>query len=217
MVEDWVLTLAGSPWVFLALYAFAAIDGFFPPIPSETVVIALASLSVSTGQPDLWQVGVVAAAGAFTGDQIAYTIGRRIRVRELAVMRGERQQRVLAWAERALAERGATFIVAARYVPVGRIAVNMTAGAVRFPRRRFTGLVVVAAITWSIYSVLLGVGAGAWLGHNPLLGVAVGVCGGLLIGMALDPLLTRLAARRWGGQPPSTAPTVAEPKTSPEA
>ncbi|HQY33742.1 VTT domain-containing protein [Actinotalea sp.] len=208
MVEEWVVALAGSPWVFVALYVFATIDGFFPPIPSESVIIALASLAVSTGEPNFYVLGAVAAAGAFTGDQIAYSIGRRLTVRDLRIMRGARQQRALGWAERALAERGAAFIIAARYIPVGRVAVNMTAGAVRFHRPRFTLLAVIAAITWSIYSVMLGIGAGIWLGEHPLLAVGVGVAGGLLLGMIIDPVLSWVAERRFGGRDTAAAPAA---------
>jgi membrane protein DedA with SNARE-associated domain len=196
MWSDWAVALAGSPWVFVALYAFAAIDGFFPPIPSESVIIGLAALFVANGTPDFWILGAVAAAGAFTGDQIAYSIGKHIPIRRLRFMRGERAQAALTWAERALAERGASFIIAARYVPVGRVAVNMTAGAVGYPRRRFTALAVIAAISWSVYSVLLGIGAGVWLGHQPLLAVVVGVVGGLAIGIAVDQVLSWLGRRR---------------------
>jgi len=211
-----VLALAASPWVFVALYLFATIDGFFPPIPSESVIIALASLAVTTGEPNFYVLGAVAAAGAFTGDQIAYSLGRRLTVRDLRIMRGARQQRALGWAERALAERGATFIIAARYIPVGRVAVNMTAGAVGFPRRRFTLLAVIAAITWSIYSVALGVGAGIWLGEHKLLAVVVGVVVGLLLGMAIDPVIRWFAERRWGaagaqGPTPDDEPAQASP------
>lgn len=197
-ITEWVLALAGSPWVFLALYAFATIDGFFPPIPSETVVIALAALAVSTGEPNFWVLGAVAAAGAFTGDQIAYSIGRRIPVRNLRFMQGPRAQRALTWAEHTLAERGAAFIIAARYVPIGRVAVNMTAGAVHYSRRRFSVLAAIAAVTWSIYSVLLGIGAGVWLKEHPLLAMVVGVIGGLLIGMLIDPVVKRLLRGRRG-------------------
>ncbi|WP_246169456.1 DedA family protein [Actinotalea subterranea] len=198
MLEDWVIALAGSPWVFLALYAFAAIDGFFPPIPSESVVIALAALSAATGEPNFWILGAVAAAGAFTGDQTAYSIGQRLSVRRMRMMRGPRQQRALAWAERALEDRGASFIIAARYVPVGRVAVNMTAGTVGFSRPRFSALAAIAAVTWSIYSVMLGIGAGVWLGENPMLAVAVGVAGGVLLGLLLDPVISWFARRRGG-------------------
>lgn len=197
-LEGWILALAGSPWVFVALYAFATIDGFFPPIPSESVVIALAAASIASGEPNFWILGAVAAAGAFTGDQIAFTIGKRLPVRDMRMMQGARQQRALGWAERALAERGAAFIIAARYVPVGRVAVNMTAGAVGFPRARFTLLAAIAAVTWSIYSVMLGIGAGVWLGENPLLAIVAGVAGGIALGLAIDPVITWFAGRRWG-------------------
>ena len=197
-MEDWVIALVGSPWVFLALYAFAAIDGVFPPIPSESVVIALAALSVSTGEPNFYILGAVAAAGAFTGDQAAYSIGKRIPVDRLRFMQGPRQRRALRWAEKALSERGAAFIISARYVPVGRVAVNMTAGAVGYSRRRFTGLAVIAAISWSLYSVMLGIGAGVWLGHEPLLAVLVGVAGGMIIGVAIDAVLRWISRSRGG-------------------
>ncbi|HWS58255.1 MAG TPA: DedA family protein [Actinotalea sp.] len=195
MVEEWVVALAGSPWVFVALYLAIVIDGFFPPVPSESVVIALASLAVTTGEPDLWVLAVVSAAGAFTGDQVAYTLGRRLSVRDLRIMRGPRQQRGLAWAEDVLAERGAAFIIAARYVPVGRVAVNMTAGAVGYPRRRFSLLAAVAAVSWSVYSIMLGIGAGVWLGEHPLVAVAVGVVLGVLLGLAIDPAIRWVTAR----------------------
>jgi membrane protein DedA with SNARE-associated domain len=191
-VLEWALELAASPWIFVALFAFAVVDGFFPPVPSESVVIALASLSVSTGSPALWVVVVVAALGAFVGDQVAYQIGTTVQVRRLRAFRGRRGQAVLDWAERALRTRAASFIIAARYIPVGRVAVNMTAGALGFRRRRFVLLTGIAAVTWAGYSVLIGVGTGAVLGHAPLVGVAVGVVGGVVVGLVVD-----WALRRW--------------------
>lgn len=195
-MEAWVLALTGSPWVFVALLAFCVIDGFFPPIPSESVVIALAVLAVTTGEPNLWLLLAVATVGAFTGDQIAYSIGRRVPVRRFRLMQGPRAQRSIARAERALAERGAAYIIAARYIPVGRVAVNMTAGTVGFSRRRFTALAAIASVSWSVYSVLLGVGAGVWLQANPWLAIVVGVVGGVLLGVVVDAVLRRVLARR---------------------
>ncbi|ADG75496.1 conserved protein DedA family [Cellulomonas flavigena DSM 20109] len=192
MLEQWALDLAASPWVFAALFGFATVDGFFPPVPSESLVIALASLSTSTGSPVLWAVVVVAALGAFTGDQVAFQIGRAVRIRELRGFRGRRGQALLDWAERALRDRGAAFIIAARYIPVGRVAVNMTAGALGFSRRRFVGLTAVAAVTWACYSTLIGIGTGTVLGHSPVVGVVAGVVGGFVIGLVVDWVL-----RRW--------------------
>ena len=201
MLEQWALDMAGSPWVFAALFGFATIDGFFPPIPSESLVIALASFSTSTGSPVLWAVVVAAALGAFTGDQIAYQVGTKVRIRQLRVFRTRRGHALLGWAERALRTRGAQFIIAARYVPVGRVAVNMTAGALGYPRRRFVLLTGIAAVSWALYSTAIGIGTGALLGHSPLIGVVAGVIGGFVIGLVVDWVL-----RRWLGiAPPELA------------
>lgn len=210
-VTELAVALADTPWVFVVLYALATIDGFFPPVPSESVIIALAAIFVATDSPDFWILGVVAAAGAFSGDQIAYSIGKHIPIRRLRFMQGSRAQASLAWAERALAQRGAAFIIGARYIPVGRVAVNMTAGAVGYPRRRFSGLAVIAAISWSIYSVLLGVGAGHLFGEqHPLLAAAAGVAGGLALGVAIDQILSWLMRRKLARAQEVWAPDAAQ-------
>ncbi|GEA82030.1 DedA family protein [Cellulomonas uda] len=211
-LEQWALDLAASPWIYLVMYLFAAIDGFFPPIPSESVVIALAALAVGPGgEPNLWVVVPVAALGAFTGDQIAFSIGRRVPVHRLRLFRSGRGQAALAWAERALERRGASFIIAARYIPVGRVAVNMTAGAVGFPRRRFTFLAAIAAVTWACYSTVIGVSAGAaFRDHSPLWGVVVGVVGGVVIGVVVD-----WALRRWLSRADPDGAAILEADESP--
>ena len=220
MIEEWALALVGSPWIFLVLYLFAMIDGFFPPIPSESIVIALSAVAMSTGSPNLALIMLVAAAGAWTGDQIAYQIGTKVKVRELRVLRSPRGQAAVDWAENALANRGAAFIIAARYIPIGRVAVNMTAGAVGYSRRRFMGLTGIAAVTWACYSALIGIGAGAWLHDHTLVAVGVGVIGGLAIGLAIDWVLRHLTRHRGVEQAgPAPAATVAmdapEPETVP--
>jgi membrane protein DedA with SNARE-associated domain len=212
VLEEWILALAASPLVYLAMYLFATVDGFFPPVPSESVVIALAAVAMSTGAPNLWLILAVAAAGAWTGDQIAYSIGRRVHVRGSWLMRGRRAQRTLDWAEHTLAHRGASFIIGARYIPIGRVAVNMTAGAVGFPRARFAGLTGIAAVSWAVYSTAIGIGAGAWLHDRPVVAVAVGVVSGAVIGLGVDAVLSRIQGRprirRLGVDP---APGASEP------
>jgi membrane-associated protein len=191
VLEHWVLALAGSPWVYVALYAFATIDGFFPPIPSESVVIALAALAASTGRPSLAVLIPVAALGAFSGDQIAYTIGSRVDVHRVRLFRGRKGRAALAWAENALAQRGSSFILAARYIPVGRVAVNMAAGALGFPRRRFVALTALAGLSWAAYGTAIGVGTGEWLKGHPVIAVVVGIIIGLVVGVGIDWVLRR--------------------------
>lgn len=192
MLEEWILALAGSGWIYLGIYVFATIDGFFPPIPSESVVIAVAAMAAVGEGPNLGLLVAAAAAGAFTGDQIAYAVGTRIDVHRVRFLRGRRGRAALAWAEHALAHRGSSFILAARYIPVGRVAVNMTAGALGYRRPRFVALTALAAVTWAAYGTAIGVGAGAWLHDHPLLAVVAGIVVGIVLGLLIDWLL-----RRW--------------------
>ena len=73
-VEAWAVGLAASPWVFVVLVLFVVVDAFFPPVPSETLVIAVAAYAVSTGGPPLW--AIVAAVLYTTGKkELARTTG----------------------------------------------------------------------------------------------------------------------------------------------
>jgi membrane protein DedA with SNARE-associated domain len=216
VAADWVVALVGSPWVFVVLWLLTAVDGFFPPVPSETAVIALAAVSAATGRPELWLVVATAALGAFAGDQIAYTIGRRLPLHRVPVLRGERAVRALGRARLALGARGASYIIAARFVPVGRVAVNMTAGAVGYSRRRFTVLAAFGSVVWAVYSAALGIGAGMWLHDHPVAAAVAGVVVGLVLGVVVDAVLRRALQRfqgRVAGRATSSAgrPAPVEP------
>src|SRR5690606_9026307 len=118
-----------------------------------------------------------------------------------------RGQAALDWAEQALAHRGASFIIAARYIPIGRVAVNMTAGAVGYPRRRFVPLDAFASVTWATYSALIGLGAGVWLGDHPVLAVGAGVVGGIVIGIVVDTVIRWFSGRNDPEPPAARAVT----------
>lgn len=194
-VETWAVGLAASPWVFAVLVLFVVVDAFFPPVPSETLVIAVAAYAVSTGGPPLWAIVAAAAVGAVLGDSIAYLLGRHLHIRGWRVMRARRLQTAFDWAEGALAARPARFIVSARYVPVGRVAVNMTAGAIKMRAPRFLALATVGGVTWAGYSTLIGIGSGMWLGDRPLVAMVVGVVGGIALGYVVDLVVGRLLGR----------------------
>ena len=182
-----------SPWVFAALFAFAAIDAFFPAVPSESLVVT-AGVFAAAGEPSLAPVVASAALGAFAGDHVAYLIGRTAGTRLTSRLRpGTRKAAAFAWARGVLAERGGTIIVVSRYIPGARTAVTTTAGAVRHPLRSFSAFDAVAAITWATYSALVGYVGGAAFEDDPLLGVALGL--GLALSVAGLVELARHARR----------------------
>lgn len=171
-VEGFVST----PWVYLALFGIAMLDGFFPVVPSETLVITLGVFAAAQGEPVLVLVILVAALGAFTGDHVSYAIGRRSGARVQArLQEGSRAWRVYDRVGRMLAERGGLVLVAARYIPGGRTAATLTTGATGFPRRSFTRYDAVAAVSWAVYSACLGYAGGAAFEETPLYGVALGL------------------------------------------
>lgn len=171
------------------------VDGVVPPVPSETLVIAVAVASITGDGPPLALLVLAAAAGAFCGDLVAYTIGTRLPVRRMRLFRTERGRAALDRAEGALRHRGASFVIAGRFIPVGRVAVNMTAGATGFPLRRFLPAAAVAGLLWALYTTALGVGAGVFLGEHPLVAMLVGVATGVTVGAVVDAVVTRRSRR----------------------
>ncbi|GGV38621.1 membrane protein [Actinomadura cremea] len=197
-VMDLVHTAVTSPWFYLVLFAVAAIDGFFPVVPSESTVITAGVYAASVGQPDLVPVVVLAAAGAFIGDHVSYTVGRLSGGRlERRLRPGTRRHGAFAWAGRTLAERGGLILVVARYVPGGRTAVTMTMGAVGYPLRSFSMFAAVAAVSWALYGALLGYVGGVAFENDPLKGVAVGL--GLALAVTAVVEGVRFAVRRRRG------------------
>ncbi|MGH3390860.1 MAG: DedA family protein [Actinomadura sp.] len=165
-----------TPWVYLVLFGIAALDGFFPVVPSETLVIALGVFAAATGDPHVVLVILVAALGALTGDHISYAIGRTSGGRIFTRLRPDgRARKAYDRVGRMLAERGGLVLVVARYIPGGRTAATLTTGATGFPRRSFTRYAVLAAATWAVYSAGIGYLGGAAFEHEPLKGLALGL------------------------------------------
>ena len=87
-------------------------------------------------------------------------------------------------------------ILTARYIPVGRVAVNVTAGATGLRHPRFAGLSALAGVSWAVYSVAIGLFAGSWLSGNPLLAALLGIVIALTIGIVIDRITETVTARR---------------------
>lgn len=177
------------------VYIFCVIDGTLPILPSETLLVALASVAVGTGTPNLFLLALVGALGAITGDQIAYRLGRRIGTERFGWMRTRRSRKLFAFASHELMKRGALLIFTARYIPVGRVAVNFTAGATNYSLRRFTVLDVIGCLTWAGYSVAIGAVAGKWFHDNQLLGIGISIVLAILMGFVIDRVITLVLKR----------------------
>ena len=152
----WLKDFSSSPWFYLIIFASAVLDSVLPIVPSETLVIIG---GVSAGLGNLWipLVIVVAATGAFIGDNLSYFIGR-----EASDWVTRRQTRTNKGAARMakiveqVHERGGLLLITARFIPGGRTALTLSCGVTKQPRRWFIGWAAVAAVIWGNYAALLG-------------------------------------------------------------
>jgi membrane protein DedA with SNARE-associated domain len=186
-ITNLVDNAVGSPWLYVALFAFAMIDGFFPAVPSESLVVSAGVFAASGGEPYLPGVIVAAALGAFAGDHISYGIGATAGRRVLnGGAKGGRRARALERGGRLLDERGGVILLICRYIPGARTAITLTSGAVAYPLRRFSAFDGVAALSWGAYSALIGYAGGAAFEDDPLKGLALGLGIALAITLMIE-------------------------------
>ena len=199
-------TAISSPWAYVVIVAVALLDAIFPVVPSETAVITAGVFAAATGQPHVLAVFVLATLGAFVGDHVSYHLGRRAGASLLRrAGRGGRRQRAIDWAADALAHRGGLLLVVARYIPGGRTATTLTAGALGYPPRRFALFDAVAAVTWSAYATLIGYLGGAAFRGDPAKGLLVGfvLAAAITVTVEIFRYLYHWRQRRHAGDPRS--------------
>ncbi|KQP56604.1 DedA family protein [Agreia sp. Leaf283] len=192
-VTDLLVGAVSSPFALLVVFAVCMLDAFFPPVPSDIVLVAAVAVAVGSSPALLVPLIVVAALGAMIGDNIVFTLGRRIGTTRYRWMRSRPMRAAIASAEHQLLARPASLIITGRYIPVGRIAVNLTAGSVGLPRRTFVPLSIVAGASWSLYMFAVALIASAWIQDNPLLSALIAAASAVLLGLLVDRVMSRAA------------------------
>lgn len=170
---EWV---SGSNWSYVAVFAVAVLDAFFPVVPSESMVIVAGALAAS-GDLSLPIVILAAWSGAVVGDNISYGIGKRAGEHTVKrLFRHEKAHKGFDWAEKQLEERGSYIILIARFIPFGRTAVTFTAGYTKgLPWHRFIRYDVVAGGLWATYAAMLGYIGGKQFEEQPWKGIVLGL------------------------------------------
>lgn len=146
-----------SPVSYLIALLLPAFDALIPVLPSETAIITLGVATAGSADPRIAVLVLLAALGAFLGDNLTYFVGQRIGPTvDRWLFGGEKGARRRAWAEKALDRYGARIIVACRFIPGGRTAVMLTCGLVGFRRRTFVAATAVAGVIWACYAFFIG-------------------------------------------------------------
>ena len=176
MFEQMVDWVSGSNWSYVAIFAVAVVDAFFPLVPSESMVIIAGALA-GAGDLRIELVILAAASGAIVGDNISYGIGKLAGERTVRrLFRHEKAHKGFDWAEKQLVERGSYIILIARFIPFGRTAVTFTAGYTQgLPWHRFFRYDVIAGVLWGTYAAMLGYIGGKQFEEQPWKGVLLGL------------------------------------------
>ena len=187
MFEAIVDAVSGSAWSYAIVFAIAAIDAFFPAVPSEATAIA-AGVVAGTGGLRVELLILAAAGGALLGDNITFGAGHFLGARlERRFFGGEKAQRRISWARRMLDERGPYLIMVARFIPGGRTITMFTAGFVEtFSWRRFIVFDAIACAIWGAYAVLLGYFGGRTFEEEPWKGLVLAFAIALAVTAAVE-------------------------------
>ena len=95
-------------------------------------------------------------------------------------------------------KRAVSVILAARFIPVGRVAVNLGAGAAGYLRKSFAAITAFSSLMWAGYTVGIRAVAGTWIVDNPLLGAGAACVAAVVAGLALDRCVRTARSRRGG-------------------
>ncbi|RSM34801.1 hypothetical protein DMA12_46845 [Amycolatopsis balhimycina DSM 5908] len=176
----------GSPWLWVLVFAVAGLDALLPFMPSETTVVTVAVL-LGPDPAQLTLLAAVAAGGAWTGDCLGYAVGRFAGPRAVArLQRGPDGRRRYEWARDQVRDHGGLLIIAARYLPGGRVASALANGSLGYPPHRFVLLDAAGAAIWAVYSVLIGLAGGAAFADEPGKGLLLSFSLGLGLVFAIE-------------------------------
>jgi membrane-associated protein len=159
---------------YLIAFLFPLLDAVLPVVPGETAIVALGVATAGTIDPRLLLLVILAAGGAFVGDNLCFLIGRHfgpwVDRKFFASERGVRHR---TWAQKTLERYGARMIVVCRFIPGGRTVVTFTCGAVGYPWRRFVPVAAISGVIWALYAFAIGRIGGTTFASKPWLGLVV--------------------------------------------
>jgi len=174
-MTDLLTAMATPAWVYLAIFGFLTVDAMVPVVPIQAIMITSGALTVY-GNLSLTLVIAVGALGMFTGDSIAFVLGRTagqagghwlterltaLRHRfapksEDAEHSESKTRRAAERFTRGLRQPGPLVLLLCRFVPGGRMAAGYHAGRSGYQIRLFVAYDGAAALAWATYGGLVG-------------------------------------------------------------
>jgi membrane-associated protein len=185
--------------------------GFF--LPGDSLLFLAGALVAShVIAVPFWVLALAVFVAAVAGDQLGYLIGRRYGPKVFSrpdsrFFRHENAARAQAF----FAKRGALAVVLGRFVPVVRTFVPVVAGVGKMPRRAFTLLNLVGALSWAVGIVTVGF----FFGGITFVAAHIELITIVIAGFSIIPATVELLRRRQGRTPSAGADISAEGDKAP--
>ena len=171
-VAEW---LADAPegWAYVLCFGLVWFDAIIPIFPGETTLSAASTLAAEGDKIRLELVMVAGALGAIVGDSSLFWIARKNAARVQAQLDRALDNPKLRAGWDALDRSPGLLIVAGRYVPGMRFAVNASMGLSDIPYRRFLPWSVFGGILWSVYTCALAYRVATTLSGFPIASLVI--------------------------------------------
>jgi membrane-associated protein len=166
------ITKEAGNWAYLAVFLSVFGDAIIPVFPSETA-FSTASALAADGTLRLGYVIVAGTAGAILGDSALYWIARLSGHRLQPQIDKAKQHEKVATALEFIGSSAPLLIVAGRYVPGLRFAVNAMMGIAEYPYRRFLLWSSLGGALWATYTCCLAYVVSTTLKGFPLASVVI--------------------------------------------
>lgn len=192
-VQEFVLSLVGSPWLYPVFGLVIAVSAAIPPVPSSALIVALGAVNAHSGHPALILLIVAGTAGSVLGDHVMYLLGRGSRFTQWPLLRSPATQRRVEKLEAKLESGGLYFAVLARFIPLGRTLIALVSGSTRLDLKEWLARTTGAGTIWTAYSLAFGWLTARWIPLPLWAAVAIAVGGSLLLGAIISRIADRLA------------------------
>ena len=170
-VAQWIED-APEGFAYVLCFLLVWFDAVIPIFPGETTLSAASTLAAE-GSLELQLVMLAGALGAIVGDSSLFWIARKSADRVQGQLDKALENPKVRAGWDALDRSPGLLIVAGRYVPGMRFAVNASMGLSDIPYRRFLVWSVLGGVLWSVYTCALAYNVATTLSGYPLASLVI--------------------------------------------
>jgi membrane protein DedA with SNARE-associated domain len=178
-IDGWL-----ASYGYLVVFLLVMIESIGVPVPGETALVAAALYAGSTHKLEIWLIVAVAIAGAVTGDNIGFAIGRYGGAKLLLrhghkIHLHEARLKIGIWLFR---RHGGKVVFWGRFVSILRTWAAFLAGVNHMEWRRFLFYNAAGGAVWAtVYAVAYYEFGGALRKLSTTIDIVLGVAGSVIL------------------------------------